>query len=145
MNLAFARLLSQNYQGLPPLDPAPSYAPTPATPFDPAQYGDIPMPEFVHFYNLRGVPPHLEPGRKKPQRVDIRLTASQIAQLNKGILAQCPDAAPPILSRQDTLVGLLTYCLSKADPETEPIQHVATILMVRALRCVLLELIRAIH
>lgn len=127
----FARLLSQNYQGLEPLDPAPTYDRAPPQPFDPEKYKGIPLPDCMYHYSFRSTPPHLEPGRKKPDRIDIRLTAGQIAQINKGILAQCPDGNTPILSRQDTLVAVLAYCISKADPDSPPVQHISTILMVR--------------
>ena len=131
MVLQFLRLLSQNYQGLEPLDPPPSYEKPPAYPFNPDDYGDIPLPDYTHFYPFRETPPHLEPGRKKPDRVKIRMTASQVAQVQKGVVAQCPDENPPIISRQDVVVALLAYCVSKSDPETAPVQHISTIVMVR--------------
>lgn len=133
--LQFLRLLSQNYQGLEPLDTPPSHEMAPEYPLNPDAYGDIPVPEFAHSYPLRGIPPYLEPGRKKPGRVNIRMTASQIAQVQKGVVAQCPDGKPPIISRQDALVALLAHCVSKSDPETTPIQHISTIVMVRSLPC----------
>ncbi|GJE85405.1 transferase family-like protein [Phanerochaete sordida] len=131
--LSFLRLLSQNYQGLEPLDPPPSYAAPPRLPFNAADYGEIPYPDYQHLYPLRGVAPHVEPGRKKPLRLDLRLTAAQIAAIHKGVLAQCPESSPPILSRQDVLVALVAYCLSKADPQAPPIQHISTILMSRGI------------
>ena len=84
----------------------------------------------MYFYPLRETAPHLESGRKKPERVNIRMTAGQIARVQKGVVAQCPDSEPPIISRQDALVALLAYCVSKSDPETPPVQHISTIVMV---------------
>lgn len=130
---SFLRLLSQNYQGLEPLDPPPSYAQPPRYPFNQADYGEIPAPDFAHFYSLRGVPPHLEPGRTKPVRVDFRLTAAQVAELQRGVLAQCPDGALPVLSRQDVLIALIAYCTSKADPASPPVQHISNICMTRGI------------
>ncbi|GJE85414.1 hypothetical protein PsYK624_014930 [Phanerochaete sordida] len=129
----FLRLLSQNYQGLAPLDPPPSYTTPAPVPFNAADYGAIPHPDYAYFYPLRGVPPHLVPGGKKPVRVDIRLTAAQIAELRAGVLEQCTERDAPRLSRQDVLVALLAYCLSKADPDNPPIQHICTIVMSRGI------------
>ncbi|GJE85403.1 hypothetical protein PsYK624_014820 [Phanerochaete sordida] len=131
--LMFLRLLSQNYQGLEPLDPPPSFTAPPRYPFNPADHNDIPSYHYKYLYPLREVPPHMEPGRKKPVRVDLRLRAEQIAQLHKGVLAQCPESNPPILSRQDVLSAIVAYCLSKADPEAPPIQHISTLFMARGI------------
>lgn len=89
------------------------------------------MDDVQHFYPLRSVAPHLDPNRRKPLRVDIRFTATQIAQLHKGTLAQSGGAHEVILSRQDTMVALLAYCLDKAQPDIPPIQHINVIMMVR--------------
>ena len=128
--MQFARLLSQNYQDLPPLDNPPIYThvPLPAFTTTPDQ---ISMDDVQHFYPLRSVAPHLDPNRRKPLRVDIRFTATQIAQLHKGTLAQSGGAHEVILSRQDTMVALLAYCLDKAQPDIPPIQHINVIMMVR--------------
>ncbi|GJE85404.1 hypothetical protein PsYK624_014830 [Phanerochaete sordida] len=131
--LAFLRLLSQHYQGLEPLDPPLSYTAPPRYPFNAADYDDIPCQDYKYLYPLRGVPPHAEPGRQKPVRVDIRLQAEQITQLHKGVLAQCPEPSPPILSRQDVLAALIAYCLSKTDPEAPPIQHISNVVMTRGI------------
>lgn len=124
--LRFARLLSQNYQGLPPLDDPPSYADIPSYPFNPDHYGKIPTPNFNLNYPARDVPPHQRPGHLKPLRIDLRFTAGQIAQIHKAVLAHA--AEPIILSRQDVLSALLVFCTSKVD---SPIQYLSSICNVR--------------
>lgn len=133
INYQFARLLSQNYQGLKPLDPPPSYAPIPDYPFDADKYSGIRLPDQENYYPLRGVHPLLEPGKEKFVLVNIRLTAAQILQVQAGVLAQCPGAAPTRLSRQDILAALLAHCMNKTDASTPPIRRINTVVNVSIL------------
>ncbi|KIP05936.1 hypothetical protein PHLGIDRAFT_19573 [Phlebiopsis gigantea 11061_1 CR5-6] len=131
--LQFARLVSQNYLGLPPLDPPPIYEHPAPYPFNSEDYGDVFTPEFQHFYHYKDTPPHLDISRKKPIRSDFRLTAMQVAQIQKGIIAQCPNDKPPIISRQDAIVALLADSVSKSEPDSPPVQHINTIFMNRGI------------
>ncbi|GJE86552.1 hypothetical protein PsYK624_026320 [Phanerochaete sordida] len=129
--LHFLRLLSQNYQGLAPLDPPLTFTTPPPHPFNPADHAAAPfVSHFQHLYPLRGVPPHLARGHTKSARVDLRLRAQQIAQLHAGVCAQRPDP-PPRVSRQDTLAALLAHCISRADADAPPVEHISTFFMAR--------------
>lgn len=130
-NLRFARLLSQSYQGLAPLDPPPTYDPVPTYPFILEQHGNITIPDYMHFYSLRGPPPYGAPGRRTSVPVTIRLTTAQIDQLHKGVVAQSQDVTQPRISRQDALGAFLAFSTSKADPDATPIQHIISMTMVR--------------
>jgi hypothetical protein len=102
----------------------------PPHPFDPEKYEDIPIPERSYNYPLRESPPYLQPGSERAVRVDIRLTASQAAEIYNSVASGYLDDMQPRLSHQDALAALLAHCLSKAEPEEPPIQHISTIVLV---------------
>lgn len=126
-------MISQYYQGLPPLDAPPSYDDIPEYPFDPAAYPDIPFPEFHDPYPIHSTPPFAQPDHVKPLRVDLRFTVEQVVEIQRGVRvlagsAQAEDART--VSRQDALWALLVYCMSKVDPDCYA-QSLSTIVMVR--------------
>lgn len=130
----FVRLLSQNYQGLEPLDEAPTYDFEHILPgsVDRTAYGKIPTPDLDHQYSLREIAPHYRADRVKPARVDIRLTCAQIKQLHAAAQAEIKHSdSEAFLSRQDVIAGLMVYCISHAEPHLPPIQSMSTIVMVR--------------
>ena len=133
MIFQFVRLLSQNYQGLPALDAAPvfDYPRSTSSSVDLNSYGEIPMPEVANLYSLRETAPSLHPERVKPVRVDIRMTGAQIKQLHASTQAELRETDTDMyLSRQDVLAAVLVYCLSHAEPDLPPIQHIANIINV---------------
>ncbi|KAJ3551692.1 hypothetical protein NM688_g4560 [Phlebia brevispora] len=134
--MRFMRLLSQNYQGLEPLDDMPSYTPIPPYPVDTdavKRIEELPMPVFRNMFSIHDVPPFLRPGWRKALRVDLRFTKPQVAQIQAGVRAMAAneDDARRI-SRQDALWALLVYCMSRVDPECFP-QHLSTIMNSRGI------------
>lgn len=146
----FLRLLSQNYQGLPPLDgpPAFDYPRVRLENIDVSRFPNVSMPDIAHVYPLRETAPYLRSNRVKPARVDIRLTSSQCKQLHAAVQTELRKLDQAVhLSRQDVLAGLLIYCISYAEPDLPPIQYMSNIVMVCSelaidtpgLRCVLVH------
>ena len=129
MQLEFVRLISQYYQGLEPLDPAPSYHPRSIYSADPDEdHCNRPSLLAERPFSLRDLYSlSLVPQNARPVSINFRLTSSQIAQLQKAIQAMGHDDTLPRLSRQDVIAALLAHCITKADTESPPISQISNI------------------
>lgn len=121
------RLLSQTYQGLPPLDPPPVYE----EPSGSCSYTDL-SPVETPCHNSTypiGRPPVQT---QEPVRLDFRLTERQTQELKEAVRRMGPTKQDGMrwLSRQDCLVALLAKCISIADSTSAAVDTIHTLLNV---------------
>ena len=122
--LFFLRSLSQFYQGLSPIDPAPYYEPEVIKFPDPLHE---PL-EVLHRYDPSAPPPWEHPDRKAMEFVAFRLTAMQLAKIH-GTVTRGKEHMR--ISRVDVMAGLLARCLSEVEPESKPIDTILNVVNVR--------------
>ena len=123
--LMFFKHLSQLYQGLGSIDPPPYHEPEAIKFADPFK---APSPLFDHVDP--SVPsPWERPGWRAPDRVTVRLTDTQLAEIHNSVTK---GMAHPKITKTDTMVGLLARCSSEVEPECKPIDTISYLINVRA-------------
>lgn len=126
------RLLSQLYQGLPPLDPPPCYEMPPLKPVDSLVYAKYPPETMPTFMNDKPFPyggtPHLM-GKNKGNvlQIVLHLSGSLIAELQRAVNTRAKaNGQTSVLSKQDVLLALLARAYSISDPRN-PIVYLISI------------------
>ena len=120
----FLNHLSQLYQGLVPIDPAPYYEPKAIRFSEPVR---DPSPTYRR-YDLSVPPPWEQPERKAMEFVAIRLTATQLTEIRNSVTK---GMRQPGVTRIDVVVALFARCLSEVEPESKPIDAVSYVVNVR--------------
>lgn len=121
----FWRLLSQIYQGSPPLDPYPVYSR--------AIVDEIHLQteDKAKFYDMF---PQLSTRNPKPPPTTSRTTLFfSLAQLYRlqAALSQSPEAATHKLSLQDCVTAIVSVACSKANLDNQPINRIVNVLNLR--------------
>lgn len=125
----FLRLLSQNYQNLPSLDPAPSYiAHLPSDDPAPHKYTIPGIPELDQNFPRGTVPASLAP-ECLGIPVSFRLRPAQIAAVHAAVVREDPEGCV-CLSRQDAITALLAECVTFADKDSPPVTSVSSVVTV---------------
>ncbi|KAL4247583.1 Acyltransferase [Abortiporus biennis] len=129
----FTRLLSQHYQGLPPLDDPPNYSW--AFSYQPTDESALDIPCLRDPYHINTIPPFMDPAREKAIRVDIHFTAEQIGRIHKAISTQpnAENCGTTPISRQDALVALLAKCYTESEPSSPPVTKISNVFMHRGI------------
>ena len=116
--MLFLGLLSQLYQGLEPVDPLPYYEQE-AIKFTEPSGSSSPAT------SVRG-----QFEGEAMEFVGFRLTAAQVAGIHNAVTNGVTHLK---ISRVDTVVGLLSLCLSEVEPESEPIDTISHVVDVGGL------------
>ena len=116
--------LSQLYQGLEPINPAPYHEPGPVIFEEPLT---APSPDGQ---SGPSSPPLWQPFMMKPMDfVAFRLTATQLTEIHNFVIKGVEGTKT---TRTDTVLGLLARCLTEVEPETKPIDTISYVVNVRA-------------
>ncbi|KAJ7605119.1 hypothetical protein DFH06DRAFT_1385395 [Mycena polygramma] len=136
----FIRALSKFYPGISVDEPTPvykpvrSYLPTPKQ----ALLEGVDTLAVASYYAVGSTHPQLDPAKLANVRLDFRLSATQVQQLHDAIHALGGQNAT-FLTVQDCIVALVAVATNAADPSTPPIHTIDTILDVRGVAGIPME------